>query len=64
MSPPQVDRDEFRRTAELVLQASNGDHTIVYLADVTGGTTRFANNQVVQNLNTRRLSVVIHVAFG
>jgi predicted Zn-dependent protease len=64
MSPSQVDRDEFRRTAELVLQASNGDHTIVYLADVTGGTTRFANNQVVQNLNTRRLSIVIHVAFG
>jgi len=58
-----IDQDEFRRTAELVLQASSGDHTMVYLTDVTGGTTRFANNQIVQNLNTRRLSVAIQVAF-
>ena len=59
-----IDQDEFRRTAELVLQASNGGHTMVYLTDVMGGTTRFANNQIVQNLNTRRLSVAIQVAFG
>ncbi|HEY3197816.1 MAG TPA: TldD/PmbA family protein [Nitrospirales bacterium] len=64
MSPSQVDQEEFRRTADLVLQASKGDDTTVYLADVRAGNTRFANNEVVQNLNTRRLSIVVHVAFG
>ena len=59
-----IDQDEFRRTAELVLQASSGEHTMVYLTDVMGGTTRFANNQIVQNLNTHRLSAAIQVAFG
>jgi predicted Zn-dependent protease len=64
MSGSQIDRDEFRRTAELALQASSGDDTIVYLADSNAGTTRFANNEVIQNLNSRRLSIAIHVAFG
>src|SRR5437016_7515537 len=32
-----IDQDEFRRTAELVLQASNGGLTMVYLTDVMGG---------------------------
>lgn len=59
-----IERDEFRRMAQVALNASKADHTIVSLRDRTGGTTRFANNQIVQNVNTRRYSVTVSVAFG
>jgi hypothetical protein len=42
-------REEFRFLADLVLTRSAGDHTMVTLHDLHAGTTRFANNQVVQN---------------
>jgi predicted Zn-dependent protease len=64
MSGALVDQDEFRRAAQLVLKASTADDTIVYLTDVSSGTTRFANNQVVQNLATRRGTVSIQAAYG
>ncbi len=57
-------RDEFRFLTDLVLKRSTGEHTSVALLDTYGGTTRFANNQVVQNVNTRRVSFAVTVAFG
>jgi predicted Zn-dependent protease len=57
-------REEFAFLADLILQHSHGAHTIVALQDQTSGTTRFANNQVVQNVNSRRVSLSISVAFG
>jgi predicted Zn-dependent protease len=49
---------------ELVLNRSTGDHTLVSLHDQQSGTTRFANNQIVQNVDMRRGSLSVTVAFG
>jgi len=62
--PKMTSREEFQFIAELVLKCSTADHTLVALYDQDGGTTRFANNQVVQNVNTRRGSIAVTVAFG
>ena len=56
--------DEFRFLTDLVLKHSSGDHTSLSLHDQHGGTTRFANNQIVQNVDTRRGSLAVTVAFG
>jgi predicted Zn-dependent protease len=57
-------REEFRFLADLVLTRSSGDHTMVKLHDLHSGTTRFANNQIVQNVDTRRGTLAVTVAFG
>lgn len=62
--PLLTTRDEFRFLTDLVLKHSTGDHTLVSLQDQYGGTTRFANNQIVQNVNSRRGSLSVTVAFG
>ncbi len=62
--PKLTSRDEFQFLAELVLKRSTGDHTLVSLQDQQSGTTRFANNQIVQNVDTRRGSLRVTVAFG
>ncbi len=59
-----ITRDQFRRLADLVLKSSEGDQTFVSLHDASGGTTRFANNQIVQNVNTHRVSLSVTVSFG
>ena len=61
--PKMTSRDEFRFLADLVLKRSSADDTIVTILDHHGGTTRFANNQVVQNVDTRRGTVTVSVAF-
>lgn len=62
--PKMTSREEFRFLADLVLTRSSGDQTMVTLHDVHTGTTRFANNQVVQNVDTRRGTLSVTVAFG
>lgn len=62
--PKLTSREEFRFLAELVMKRSTGDHTLVSLQDQHGGTTRFANNQIVQNVDTRRGTLTVTVAFG
>jgi predicted Zn-dependent protease len=62
--PKMTSRDEFRFLADLVLTRSSGDDTIVILHDSHSGTTRFANNQVVQNVDTRRCALEVTVAFA
>ncbi len=57
-------REEFRFLTDLVLKHSTGEHTFVALQDVYSGTTRFANNQIVQNVNVHRVSLAVTVAFG
>ncbi len=57
-------REEFRFLADLILKHSSGDHTLVALHDLHGGATRFANNQVVQNVDQRRVTLAVTVAFG
>ena len=62
--PKLTSRNEFQFLSELVLKHSTGDHTLVSLHDQQSGTTRFANNQIVQNVDTRRGSLSVTVAFG
>ncbi len=62
--PTLTSREEFRFLSELVLKHSAGEHTLVSLHDHRTGTTRFANNQVVQNVDTRRGLFTVTVAFG
>ncbi len=61
--PKLTSREEFRFLADLVLTRSSGDDTIVTLHDHHSGTTRFANNQVIQNVDTRRGMLAVTVAF-
>jgi predicted Zn-dependent protease len=61
---PKLTRaDEFRFLADLVLKRSGADHTVVNLHDLHTGTTRFANSRIVQNVDTRRGTVTVTVAF-
>ncbi len=62
--PKMTGSDEFRFLSELVLTRSSADHTIISLRDHHAGTTRFANNQVIQNVDVRRGSLAVTVAFG
>jgi predicted Zn-dependent protease len=62
--PKMTSREEFRFLADLVLQRSVGDDTVVTVQDQHVGTTRFANNQIIQNVNTRRGTLTVTVAFG
>ena len=62
-NPKLTSQEEFDFLRELVLKHSTGEHTFVALQDQSGGTTRFANNQVVQNVNARRVSLSVSVAF-
>ena len=62
--PTMTSREEFRFLSELVLKHSGGEHTLVSLHDQRTGTTRFANNQVVQNVDARRGRFTVTVAFG
>ena len=62
--PKLTNRQEFDFLTDLVLKHSTGDHTFLSLRDVHGGTSRFANNQIIQNVNQRRGTLAITVAFG
>ena len=62
--PRLAGKDEFRFLTDLVLTHSTAEHTVVNVQDQHGGTTRFANNHVVQNVDTRRTSLTVTVAFG
>lgn len=62
--PKMTTPGEFRFLADLVLKRSGGDDTVVTLRDEHGGTTRFANNRIVQNVDTRRGTLTVSVAFG
>ncbi|HMS83306.1 MAG TPA: metallopeptidase TldD-related protein [Nitrospira sp.] len=61
--PHMTSRDEFHFLSDLVFTRSSADHTMVSLHDHHAGTTRFANNQVVQNVDTRRGTLRVTVAF-
>ncbi len=61
--PKLTSADEFRFLADMVLKRSAADHTVVNLHDQHMGTTRFANSRIVQNVDTRRGTVTVTVAF-
>ncbi|RMF85501.1 MAG: hypothetical protein D6744_01300 [Planctomycetota bacterium] len=59
-----LDRADFERVAEIALGATSADDVFVALRARRGGTTRFANNQITQNVNTQRATLAVSVAFG
>jgi len=59
-----LDRDRFKSLADLVLNLSTAEHTSFALYDASGGTTRFANNQVIQHVDSRRITLAVTMAFG
>ena len=63
MWPKLTSADEFRFLADVVLKRSGADHTVVTLHDHHAGTTRFDNSRVVQNVDTRRGTMTVAVAF-
>ncbi len=62
--PNMTRLEEFRFLSELVLARSSADHTMIRLHDHHAGTARFANNQVIQNVDIRRGKLVVTVDFG
>ncbi|HEU4684433.1 MAG TPA: TldD/PmbA family protein [Nitrospira sp.] len=62
--PKMTTREEFRFLADLALTRSAGDDTVITLHDQHSGTTRFANSQVIQNVDARRGTLTVTVAFG
>ena len=62
--PNMTSREEFRFLSELVLTRSSAEHTMIRVHDRHTGTTRFANNQVIQNVDGRCGNLAVTVAFG
>jgi predicted Zn-dependent protease len=64
MSAGLTDQAAFRELAAFALECASAEHVFVSFSDRAGGTTRFANNQIIQNVNTRRRQLSVSVAFG
>ncbi len=63
-SPDLTDKDAFRVIADIALNAARADHLLISLSDQTGGTTRFANSQITQNVYPRERTLSVEAAFG
>ena len=62
--PARTDRDAFRKLADLAINASSGDHTMVLMRDADVGTTQFTDNRIVANEIARSRLLTVSVAFG
>ena len=62
--PTLTTKDEFRFLTDLVFKHRSADYVFLTLHDQNSGTTRFANNQIIQNVNTRKVTLHITGAFG
>jgi predicted Zn-dependent protease len=59
-----VDRAAFRRLADVALEAATAEHALVALDDRDVGTTRFADNGVLDDIRTRQQTLSVEVAVG
>jgi predicted Zn-dependent protease len=62
--PDLLPQSEFRRLSQTAFESAGADDVRVNLSDRVGGTTRFANNQITQNVRTHRAELTVGVAFG
>lgn len=62
--PVLTSREEFEFLTDLVLRHSTGEHACVTLHDHHSGTVRFANNQVIQHVDTRKVRFLVTIGFG
>jgi predicted Zn-dependent protease len=58
-----IDRDAFRRLADVVLEAATADHVFVSLDDCNVGTTRFVESRIIEDTRTGQRTLSIAVAF-
>ncbi len=59
-----TERDTFRRLADVALNASKADHTLVLLQDCVGGWTEFDAEKVRHQVRGPSCPVLVRVAFG
>lgn len=64
MTTQLASKSDFQRIADIVLSASQAEHTFVSFSDSASSTLRLANNQVAQNVSVREPNVSIRTAFG
>lgn len=64
MTHALTSREEFDFLGDLVLRHARGDHTVMSLTDARSGTTRYANNHIIQHVDTRRVVLSVTVARG
>lgn len=62
--PVLTSREEFEFLTDLVLRNSTGEHVWITLQDQQSGTVRFANNQIIQNIETHTVRLLVTVGFG
>ncbi|MFO0775217.1 MAG: metallopeptidase TldD-related protein [Nitrospiraceae bacterium] len=64
MSQGLTSREEFEFLADLVMRHRSAEHAAMWLQDIRSGTTRVADNRVIQNLDTRKVMLRVQVASG
>lgn len=64
MSHGLTSPDEFAFLAGLVMRHRSCDQATVTLHDVHSGTTRIADNRVIQNVDTRKVALRVQAAIG
>lgn len=62
--PVLTSREEFQFLANLVFRHSTGEHVCVTLQDHHSGTVRFANNLVIQHVDTHKVRFLVTIGFG
>jgi predicted Zn-dependent protease len=58
-----IDRDTFRRLADVALDETSADHAFVALHDRTGGLTQFSDSLITDHVDDRVSRIAITVAF-
>jgi len=62
--PLLTSREEFAFLTHLVLRNSTGEHASVLLQDHRAGAVRFANNQIIQHVDTHKVRFLVTIGFG
>jgi predicted Zn-dependent protease len=62
--PALTSREEFTFLTNLVFRNSAGEHVWVILQDHHSGTVRFANNQIIQHVDTHKVRFLVTIGFG
>lgn len=57
-----LSESDFKRLADLALAAKTAEHMTVSISDAASATARIANNQIVQNVSTRRTQISVRVS--
>ena len=59
-----IDASQFQSLVDTILSYTKGAETLINLSDSAGMTTRFANNQIIQNVVTHTPDLRVEIALG